>query len=287
MAAAVISESATSDSNTLLVTGLPRSGTTLVCALLNECPDTVALAEPLKLKWHGDRALAVCEIRQSIAAIRHQALTTNQTMSHHIGGAMPDNWIEEPVEADGVLRRSKAEFGLVSLGGSLSANFRLIVKHPAEFSALADLLLGQFPLMAIVRHPLAVLASWQTVDLPVHNGHIPIAEAFNPELAARLAAEPDRLERQVRLIEWLLSTYARLLPDSVLRYEDLIAAPQASLARMTPNACAPSRALRAYAPADRYAGTDLKALAKALLRIQTVAETFYPDFEHSLAEWLD
>jgi hypothetical protein len=31
----------------VVLTGLPRSGTTLVCRLLNKLPDTVALHEPL------------------------------------------------------------------------------------------------------------------------------------------------------------------------------------------------------------------------------------------------
>jgi hypothetical protein len=274
------------DKNTWLVTGLPRSGTTLVCALLNEYPNTLALAEPLILERHGNRERAVQEIKQFIAMIRLQVVTTKRAMSGHISGAVPDNWLEEPSDAVGSLRRSNAEFGVVNVDKSLSADFRLIVKHPGEFSALADLLVGNYPMMAIVRHPLAVLASWQTVDLPVHVGHMPIAEAFNPELAAHLAAEPDRVARQVRLIEWLLSTYRSVLPERVLRYEDLVAAPEASLARIVPNACAPSRALSAYAATTRYAGVDLRKLAKALLRIQPIIEHFYPGFEQSLSELL-
>jgi hypothetical protein len=36
--------------NNILITGTPRSGTTLPCHLLNELPDTVALHEPMKVK---------------------------------------------------------------------------------------------------------------------------------------------------------------------------------------------------------------------------------------------
>ena len=40
--------------------------------------------------------------------------------------------------------------------------------HPAAFTAAAAALQTRYTLFAVIRHPLSVLASWQTVDLPVH-----------------------------------------------------------------------------------------------------------------------
>jgi hypothetical protein len=197
---------------------------------------------------------------------------------------VPHNWLDEPPEPNGHLRRSRAQRGSIRFDKPLSTAFSLIVKQPGEFSALADLLVGQVPVYAMVRHPLAVLASWQTADLPVHHGHMPAAEAFNPELAACLAAEPDRLARQVRLIGWLLSTYARLLPDNVLRYEDLVSDPRASLSRMVASVGSPPSTLSTQEPSVRYPGVDLIELATALREIGPVAEVFYPDFDRSLTE---
>ncbi len=274
-------------SNTILLTGLPRSGTTLVCALLNECPDTVALAEPLSLTPNGDRPRAISEIKEFIVKARSQLLETNTAMSCHVGGEVPDNWLDEPSAPEGGLRRSRAQRGCIRFDKPLSPAFSLIIKHPGEFSALADLLVGQVPVYAMVRHPLAVLASWQTADLPVHHGQMPAAEAFNPELAACLAAEPDRLARQVRLIGWLLSTYARLLPDNVLRYEDLVSDPRASLSRMVASVGGSPSTLSTQELSLRYPGVDLIRLAMAVREIRTVAEVFYPDFDRSLTEWLD
>jgi hypothetical protein len=269
-------------SNTILLTGLPRSGTTLVCALLNECPDTVALAEPLSLTPNGDRCRAISEIKEFIGRARGQLLETNTAMSCHVGGVVPDNWLDEPSSPEGGLRRSRAQRGCIRFDKPLTPAFSLIIKHPGEFSALADLLIGHMPLYAMVRHPLAVLASWQTADLPVHHGRMPAAEAFNPDLAACLAAEPDRLTRQVRLIGWLLSTYARLLPDKVLRYEDLISDPRASLSRMATEVCPSPRTFAARDPTARYPSVDFPRLAGALREIRPVAEIFYPDFDKSL-----
>jgi hypothetical protein len=40
--------------NDVVLTGLPRSGTTLTCHLLNKLPDTVALHEPMQGVDYGD-----------------------------------------------------------------------------------------------------------------------------------------------------------------------------------------------------------------------------------------
>lgn len=49
------------DGRNVVLTGLPRSGTTLVCYLLNKLPDTVALSEAFTLrrsiKLQGEEAL--------------------------------------------------------------------------------------------------------------------------------------------------------------------------------------------------------------------------------------
>lgn len=269
----------------ILLTGLPRSGTTLACALLNEFPDTVALPEPIQLERHGDRARAVREIDAFVAESRRSALDLGIVVAKHVDGVIRDNFVDEPGGETG-LRRPRATHGTLPVGKPLSPGFRLIVKHPAEFSALADLLLGRYPMMALVRHPLAVLAAWQTVDMPVNRGHMPMAEAFNPELAGLLAAIPDRLERQVALMGWLLRLYARFPAGAVIRYEDMLARPRQVLSRLTPHAADPAKPLKPVDPAARYPGVDLPLLAQALLAIRAEAEVFYPDFDASLAPWL-
>jgi hypothetical protein len=260
---------------------MPRSGTNLACALLNECPQTVALAEPLQLERHGDRERAVREIGEFIGQIRHRLLREGVADTIHVGGAIPDNWVEEP-RAGGALRHARVERGPVRFDKPLSEDFRLVVKHPGEFSALADLLDRRYPLIALIRHPLAVLASWQTVDLPVRQGHMPVAEAFDPELASLLAGVPDRLERQVALMGWLLSRYAAFEPGQVLRYEDMIADPAAALAKFGVRAGPSSRSLAGGDPSVRYPSVDLRPLAEALRAIAPLGERFYPGFATSL-----
>ncbi|WP_330970763.1 hypothetical protein, partial [Lysobacter sp. A3-1-A15] len=100
----------------------------------------------------------------------------------------------------------------------------LVIKHNAAFTALLPQLRERFQTRAIVRHPLSVLASWNSVDLPVSRGHIPAGERLDAALAAQLQAEPERLRRQLIVLEWFFARFATALaPAEVLRYEDIVA----------------------------------------------------------------
>ena len=74
-----------------------------------------------------------------------------------------------------------------------------------------------------MRNPLAVLASWQTVDLPVHRGRIPAGEALDRDLHRALEREPAVLGRQLVVLDWFFGRFhAHLDPANILRYEDVV-----------------------------------------------------------------
>lgn len=272
---------------TTLLTGLPRSGTTLICALLNEFSDTVALAEPMVLRYDGDRERALADIEDFIRSTRESALSAGVARSKNVDGEIPDNWFELPSVTEGRrLRRRLETLGEIRIGKPLTETFSLVIKHPAEFTVFADVLCPRYPLVALVRHPLAVLAAWQTVDTGVAKGRMPTAENYNPALAAVLDRIDDCVQRQVALMAWVLGVYSELPPSQVMRYEELIADPENHLRRFTPHARAPLRPIEHYDIARRYVGVDLSRLAHELLAIRSIAERFYPGFEASLAPYL-
>ena len=93
--------------NDIMLTGLPRSGTTLVCHLLNKLPDTVALAEPMKVgrfaKLPTRRAI-LDAIVGFAAQQRESLLTRGMAFSKHHEGSVPDNFYEAARGADGLRR---------------------------------------------------------------------------------------------------------------------------------------------------------------------------------------
>jgi hypothetical protein len=268
-----------------LITGIPRSGTTLVCVLLNTLSNCVALAEPMPVPLHGDVARATDEISAFAKATRSRLLTEGVAPSTTVNGIIADNFFGK-AKSDRGVRLGLSRVTDVHVDKPLAPDFRLFIKHPAIFTVLAKSLLDRFPLYAIVRHPLAVLASWQTVDLAVRNGHLPVAEAFAPDLRDRLDDIDQTLDRQIALLQWIFRVYRALPPENVLRYESIIRDPVSALRPLSGSALPFTYPIRANEPRADYPGVDLAAIAAALLRIEPDVEPFYPDFATTLRPYL-
>lgn len=271
---------------TTLITGIPRSGTTLVCACLNTLPNCVALAEPMDPPRHGDIGRAVDEIVSFASATRSGILENGSATSRGVEGASTDNFFDEPA-ADGERRRHRSSISTIGIQKPLSPDFQLFIKHPALFTALAEPLARIFPLFAIVRHPLAALASWQSVTLPVSEGRMPVAEAFVPELRKNLAGIGDCLGRQVALVRWMFDCYRRLPRQNVVQYESIVRSPSTALEVLAGPGISVTHPVDIIDVRRRYSGIDFAALANALLAIEADVEPFYPNFVDSLLVYLD
>jgi hypothetical protein len=214
--------------HTLLVTGLPRAGTTLSCNILNSHANVVALMEPMSpadfVPAKG-KAAAVSYIQEFARETRRQALNHGTVLSRQKDGKVPENPVGYEVSSSG-LRQPEISLGEISVGNNIqNADFTLVIKHNALFTALLPELGESFPVYGIVRNPLAVLASWNSVALPVNEGRIPAGEMYSPELADILADTPGRIERQLHILEWFCARFIRELSGRILRYEDFVADP--------------------------------------------------------------
>ncbi|MDD2814219.1 MAG: hypothetical protein PHP00_00550 [Thiotrichaceae bacterium] len=208
----------------ILLTGVPRSGTTLTCYLLNQCANTVALIEPMAvgiLPTLPNNDAIRQEIQNFCQQTRYSLLNSRIAISSHIDGKLVDNQYE--TEQTGHLRKHLAMIGEVTIDKTLTEEFTLCIKHPAAFTALLPVLHPYFSCYALIRNPLAILASWNSVQMPMEQGHAPMAEQLDSTLADTLSACPDKWERQLRLLHWFFQQYAQFLPsERIIRYEDII-----------------------------------------------------------------
>lgn len=210
-------------SRNLALTGLPRSGTTLACRLVGECADTVSLFEPMRIEEfpRGDAAAATAHVANYFHAARRQLMEHRTAASKVVHGAVPDNPFGGRTD-DGA-RVLQASEGELRVQEGLAPDFSLAIKHNAAFTALLPQLREALEIVAIIRHPLAVLASWHSLSLPVSAGRLPAGEWLDPALAAALEAEPDLVSRQLRILDWFFDRYARIDAARVLRYETIVA----------------------------------------------------------------
>ncbi len=254
----------------VILTGLPRSGSTLTCHLLNQCQDTVALHEPMPLQKlaleHGVGALPL-RIKEYYADTRRSLLENRRTTSKRVDGRVPDNTFGEARGGDENLRHSLASHGDVSFEGKeLSPDFFLAIKHNAGFTAMLERLTELFPCFGIVRNPLAVLSSWNSVKLPVQQGYVPVGQTINAALNEALAKIDDRTERQFYILEWFFERLTSVLgPKLIVRYEDTISTGGRALEIVTPRASALSEPLASKNKNPAYNPVQTLALGKKLL----------------------
>jgi hypothetical protein len=250
----------------ILLTGLPRSGTTLTCSLLNKLPDCVALHEPMSVHLLAklEPAQLIAEIGRFINEQRANILRKGTAASKSWQGRVPTNSMDDPDKAG--VRKSLLDGRKIEVANVTGPDFSIFVKHPAFFTAALQILVESFACYALVRNPLSVLVSWKHSGMPIGEGRMPVAETFDPALAAALAAEPDTLERQFILLDYCFNQYRTHLPGRILRYEDIVASGGKALVMLHPAGGQLDEPLRSrntfFLKHDR-AGVDI---AKRLLR---------------------
>jgi hypothetical protein len=262
----------------ILLTGLPRSGTNLSCALLNQVEQTVALAEPMDVAALGrtsGRSEAMWVIERFLQVQRHSLLSRGTALTRHSGGQVRDNFFASVADADG-LRRSHSERGAIDFGKPLDPDFRLIVKHPAVFTGLLPEVAESFPCFALIRNPLSVLASWNSNQIPVREGRAPAAEGVDPQLRSTLDGISSCESRQLYLLDWFFRRFHECLPSAhLIRYEVLISTRGRALSVIAPNAQTLDEALTSRNASPLYGWGSQHDLVQRLLDSEGAYWRFY------------
>ena len=239
----------------------------------------VALSEPLRYKAYGgmdDSENAAARIREFAGETRQRVLAEGRAPSVQVAGRLDDNRAAASHTGAG-LRRLRAGWGEIAISKPLSESFGLLIKHNALFAALLPRLVESLPCIGLVRNPLSVLASWQTVDLPVHGGRLPAGEDFDQDLHWRLEEEPVVLQRQLIVLDWFFAMFeAHLPPGNVIRYEDLVETGGGVLFRLLGHPGAEPVALESHNESGLYDGARIDGLLEVLLESGGVWTRFYP-----------
>ena len=98
----------------VVLTGLPRSGTTLACLLLNKLPDTVALNEPFNPGMFAEvssEEVACDVIERFYRSMRRKFRRQGVVISKHVGGEVTDNLFGDTRSDTGKRRRRATREG--------------------------------------------------------------------------------------------------------------------------------------------------------------------------------
>lgn len=211
-----------------LLVGPARSGTTLACALLNKRQNVLALDEPYRRS--AIQAIGPDDIARFVSSEllrqRRRIERTGRAESTVVDSSLGNHYrTADRPQQPGETRERLAKLGELAAPTDDVENLRLVVKHTFLFAANVDLLATEHSMYALVRNPLAVLLSWNSIDADYRLGRVPgYVRHHAPELVRRLAEIEDRLTRQVELLSWHFARFDRLAEDhAVIRYEDIVA----------------------------------------------------------------
>jgi hypothetical protein len=268
----------------IVLTGVPRSGTTLTCHLLNKLPDSVALHEPMTYgRFDPDDQEAILDgieqfYRRMRRMIRKEGVAFSKEMEPQITDKAHDLTSEAERRSRAVgNRRQKRREQKVAIDKDLERNFYLVIKQPAMFTALLPSLVRRYTCYATIRNPLAVLASWNTINRHTRDGHAPGAERYDKDLRRALDSIEDRTERQLCLLSWFFQRYRTTLPeDHVIRYEEVVASGGAALSTITSAAEALDEPLPSRNLSPIYDREEMLELGKRLLDSDGAYWYFYP-----------
>ena len=238
-------------SENVLLTGLPRSGTTMTCWLLNKVSNVIALHEPILFKDYSSSLSLTSILEQFIINARTQLVTEGNAPSHAMQGKVHSNPISTPSKP----RQNRSmvhSHQIVHFGKPSSDSFQLAIKHNAPFTAQLETLSQIYPLGVIIRNPMSLLYSWQTVPLPIREGRLPMAERYDKKLSQKLSSVENILDRQVLILDWCFQKYQQVNSANIFRYEEIVATGGRILSSLFPNALGLAVPLLSYNRSEIY-----------------------------------
>jgi hypothetical protein len=121
-----------------------------------------------------------------------------------------------------------------------------------------------------------VLASWNSVDHKVREGHSRGAELYDEGLRRELASTEDRVCRQLRLLSWWYERfYTTLEGDHIIRYEDIVSSGGGALSAISPAAKTLHEPLSSKNLNAVYDHREMRELGSRLLRSEGAYWRFY------------
>ncbi|GGE00842.1 sulfotransferase [Planktosalinus lacus] len=259
----------------IILTGPPRSGTTLTCNLLNRLPNVVALHEPMNLKLFPDKTEGLKNTIDFFENMRTMIDEEGFAISKVKDGVIPTN----PFEEGASNRTSIVKKGKFKINKQLSPDYVLVIKHNGHFTFLLKELKNHFPCYSVIRNPVSTIASWNSINVPVSKGNLTVLKGLNPVLFEDLNTIGDLFLRQIALYNEIVKSYSLLNEKNIIRYEDLITSSGKVLSAITEVATELQVKLINKNKVNSYNFDQMEMIANKILRDQGAWRDFYTEQE--------
>jgi len=219
----------------VVITGLPRAGTTLVTALVDSLKDSAALSEPeevVALAYDLEAPDAFARATLDFHRRTRRALWQGRPVrdTRDALGSIQTDYIRRD-EAGARVKRCYRPVHL----GPLTPECLLASKHNALYTATLPQLidLGAFDIVAVIRDPVDLLTSWGDVPFPIAKGRLPGAERYWSVIHEIVSDSGRVVEKQARILEAFVKRYLATTDSvEVLRYEEVVDDPRVIAERL-------------------------------------------------------
>ncbi len=223
-----------------LITGIPRSGTTLITSLIADNHKAVVFSEPEWLK--SIRLSSVTskeftkELMNQISSLRTD-IDQNKPLKLKINKATqktPTNYYQRDKSGEVITIKNEE---CVYLEKEF-AKHPFYIKSNAQFTAcLSDLIQSNaFKIYCIIRNPISCIMSWRSLKIPVSYGNMKIAEKYSTTFSDFTSGSTDLLHKQVLIIDWFYREFFNQSESvEIIKYEDLLTDTQGIISQITGN----------------------------------------------------
>jgi hypothetical protein len=210
----------------LLITGIPRSGTTLAASLVDGLENTLCLNEPPRYyEWAiqcQNRTEFVANLIADLEKMRASLQMGGTVLDYRErNGTVPTNYFDDRG------KRRKLDYVPVSRPGS-GAKLLLAVKHNEPLTAVLPELceLDSVQVAAIVRHPIPTILSWQSRDIPLSKGNLSPGYRFWDEATAIRRGAGSAVCIQAKIFELYCGRYWEYRDRiEIIKYEEIVCSP--------------------------------------------------------------
>lgn len=259
----------------ILLTGLPRSGSAVVGALIDYLPDSVYLNQPewqfgIARKLNGPMPFSKWLMGDFFI---QRKLLLNETPVSDLRAA--DN---SPL-FDGISAENNPQLRHFTRPG-LSDDFTLCMRQHTLYSAILPEILkfAYYRIIVVIRHPLDIMLSWtkhpKVVPAP---GQPHGLLTLWPEAHTIAESKADEYDRMAQLIELFFARYHELKDYiEIIKYEDIIENPEI-VSGLFGHDRLPANISQLMPRPQTRMHNDLDEMRAALKRYAVCARECYPD----------
>ena len=264
-----------------LITGIPRSGTSLVSSLVAKNPDTLVFSEPSWLKeireltsdssqFSNQLVKDITQIRNSILNGKPVGIKLNKSET-----GIPSNYFQRSPDGEIIHNKTDTE----TIFPINTAHKNIFIKANAQFTACLNSLIAtkQFKIVCIVRNPVSAIMSWRSLQIPVSFGNMKIAEKYSPDFSEFINDAANLLDKQIMIADWFFKQYSIYLNHvTLIKYEDLILNAQNELSKFLPDTSLQLPKLKSANHNPHYNLDEADFVKERMIKLGHYYKHFYP-----------